>query len=261
MKLTTNQIIILEQAKIEDNKLYLQWKLDRKEYKAINDVLETIGLKRSRKDKAHIADCTTDELEEAIEDIIETWEVETLKETIKKFQFYETPQEVAEYLVELADIQPSDNVLEPSAWKGAIIKEIRKKQYAFMEAVELNPENYNYLYQELFMYPNLLAEKSRFAKDKLTEWNFLNYDRMTFDKIIANPPFSKSQDVKHILKMYETLSEWWRLVSVASASIKTRQGKLYDELRELNPEYVELPSGSFRESGTMVGTVIVIINK
>jgi DNA primase len=36
-------------------------------------------------------------------------------ETIKKFQFYETPQEVAEYLVDLADIQSSDNVLEPSA--------------------------------------------------------------------------------------------------------------------------------------------------
>jgi 16S rRNA G1207 methylase RsmC len=26
-------------------------------------------------------------------------------------------------------------------------------------------------------------------------------------KIIANPPFSKSQDVKHILKMHELLSE------------------------------------------------------
>jgi hypothetical protein len=46
---------------------------------------------------------------------VDTGEVETLKETIKKFQFYSTPKEVAEYLVELAEIKNSDNVLEPSA--------------------------------------------------------------------------------------------------------------------------------------------------
>jgi 16S rRNA G1207 methylase RsmC len=28
-----------------------------------------------------------------------------------------------------------------------------------------------------------------------------------FHKIIANPPFSKNQDVKHILKMYELLEK------------------------------------------------------
>jgi hypothetical protein len=38
-----------------------------------------------------------------------------LKETIKKFQFYPTPKEVSEYLVELADIKEGDMVLEPSA--------------------------------------------------------------------------------------------------------------------------------------------------
>jgi hypothetical protein len=46
--------------------------LDRKQYVSINEVLETIGLKWSRKEKAHIADCTPEELTEAIDDIIET---------------------------------------------------------------------------------------------------------------------------------------------------------------------------------------------
>ena len=84
---------------------------------------------------------------------------------------------------------------------------------------------------------------------------------MQFDKIIANPPFSKSQDVKHILHMYELLNEWWRIVSIASSSIKTREWKLYDELRALNPEFIELPEWSFKESWTLVNTVIVLINK
>jgi 16S rRNA G1207 methylase RsmC len=38
--------------------------------------------------------------------------------------------------------------------------------------------------------------------------DFLSLDERSFDKIIANPPFSKSQDVKHILHMYELLADW-----------------------------------------------------
>jgi len=37
--------------------------------------------------------------------------------------------------------------------------------------------------------------------------DFLDYNDENFDKIVANPPFSKSQDVKHILHMYELLNE------------------------------------------------------
>lgn len=251
MKLTIDQKQILKNWELDWNKFYLQGQLDRKQYTSINEVLETIWFKWNRKDKAHVADCTPEELTQAIDDIIETWEVETLKETIKKFQFYETPQEVAQYLVELADIQQFDNVLEPSAGHGAIIKEIRKKKYAFLEAVELDPNKYNVLRSDHFIN----------TKDKLTEWNFLNYDRMTFDKIVANPPFSKSQDVKHILKMYECLSVWGRLVSVASSWVKWREWKLYDELKSLNPEFIELPEWSFKDSWTMVNTLIVLINK
>ena len=86
MVIIKTQITILREWELDWNKFYLQWQLDRKQYVSINEVLETIGLKRNRKEKAHIADCTPDELIEAIADIIETGEVETLKETIKKFR-------------------------------------------------------------------------------------------------------------------------------------------------------------------------------
>jgi len=249
MKLTIDQKQILKNWELDWNRFYLHGKLDRKQYTSINEVLETIWFKRSRKDKAHVADCTPEELKEAIDDIIETWEVETLKETIKKFQFYETPKEVAEYLVELADIQEDDYVLEPSAWHGAIAGKLRDWQKTV--CIEIDPvkiEN--------------LKEKLRFWKNtELINIDFLSYNDKKFDKIIANPPFSKSQDVKHILHMYSLLNDGWRLVSVASSSIKWREWKLYDELKSLNPEFIELPEGSFKESWTMVNTVIVLINK
>jgi 16S rRNA G1207 methylase RsmC len=59
-----------------------------------------------------------------------------------------------------------------------------------------------------------LIELNQENCEKLVEQNyeviktdFLLYNSKTFDKIVANPPFSKSQDVKHILHMYELLNE------------------------------------------------------
>jgi len=45
MILTPEQIRILQEGKIEENRFYLQSQLDRKQYLNINEVLETIGLK------------------------------------------------------------------------------------------------------------------------------------------------------------------------------------------------------------------------
>ena len=51
----------------------------------INEVLNTIWLIWNKWKKSHIVEWLTQEqLQEAIEDIVETGEVETLKETIKK---------------------------------------------------------------------------------------------------------------------------------------------------------------------------------
>ena len=67
--------------------------------------------------------------------------------------------------------------------------------------------------------------------------------------------------IKVLNGRHELLNKWWRVVSVASSSIQTRQGKLYDELKALNPEFIDLDKWSFKESGTMVNSCIVILNK
>lgn len=89
----------------------------------------------------------------------------------------------------------------------------------------------------------------------------MEYKMRGFDRIIMNPPFSNSQDAKHILHAYSLLKDGGTLVSVASSSIQTREGKVYDELRELPIEWFEVNSGAFKESGTMVNTVILRIIK
>lgn len=275
MKLTEDQINILRDGKIEDNRFYLQWQLDRKQYVNINKVLETIWLKWNRKQKAHIVELLTEEdLQDAIIDICETWEVETIQDTIKKFQFYPTPKELAQKLVELAEVQKDDFVLEPSAWLWNIVDEIlpKIKDWAKynnivliekdIEKVKELKEKYN-CYEWMKDWNDWLWTYSSEHKMNIYLCDFLNnwVNTNCFSKIIMNPPFSKSQDVKHILKAYTHLEKWWRLVSIASSSIETRQGKLYEQFRNLDPQFIKIKENSFKESWTMVNTVIVIINK
>lgn len=250
MKLTNEQIKILQDWRIEDNRFYLQGQLD-KQYKYINEVLNTIWLIWNKWKKAHIAEWLTQEqLQEAIEDIIETGEVETLKETIKKFQFYPTPKEVAEYLVELADIKVGDTVLEPSAWLWNIFDELPyiTNQCKFIELDEVKF--------------NILVDKYWYTKSDMWNWDFLNYNWDTFDRIIMNPPYNKRQDYKHIKKAISLLNTWWRVVWLMSRWILFRED--YKDLKEdiLEHWYIEeVEAGAFKESWTMIWTCIIVYNK
>ena len=76
-----------------------------------------------------------------------------------------------------------------------------------------------------------------------------------------NPPFQKNQDVKHILKAYTHLRDWWKIVAIAPVWILSKTTKLHEELKALNPELIELEAWDFKESWTMIKTCILIINK
>ena len=170
----------------------------------------------------------------------------------KEFQFFATPSELANRLVELADLCESDLVLEPSAGKGAIVNAILERQIGKrVWGFELKPENQ----KELNQIPNF----------RLLGYDFLTECGNTFDKIIANPPFAKNQDIDHIRTMYSHLSDEGRIVSIASnhwrSSTNKKEVAFREWLEELNAEIIDLDGGTFKESGTMVSACIVIINK
>lgn len=247
MKIEQNIQSILSDGTFEGSKYFLpKVQLDRKDYVKCNDVLETIGMKWNRGQKAHIGD--SEDLEATFRWILESGEVETLKEYRERFQFFPTPQKLAEYLVQLAEIENDSSILEPSAWQWAILWEFPHYNRCF--AVELDINNFN-----------ILQEKYSQTKLNILKQDFLEYKDGIFDRIIMNPPFANSQDVKHILHAYSLLQEGGTLVSVASYNIRTREWKLYDDLRALPIEWFEVDSGAFKESGTMVNTVILRIFK
>jgi len=82
-----------------------------------------------------------------------------------------------------------------------------------------------------------------------------------FERIIANPPFSRQADVDHVLHAYSLLAPGGRLVSVMSAGVTFRTTAKTARLMALKPVIEPLPDGAFKESGTNVRTCIVTLEK
>jgi len=84
-----------------------------------------------------------------------------------------------------------------------------------------------------------------------------------FDRVAMNPPFELRQDISHVTKAFGLLKPSGKLVSVMSAGVTFRQDKKAVDVRELleahQGQILPLPEGSFKESGTGVNTVIVVM--
>jgi len=171
----------------------------------------------------------------------------------KEFQFYETPKTLANELAYIADIKDTDIVLEPSAGQGAIIRAINE----YCNAVV--PDCY-----ELMDVNRMILNKSGLKFNLLGDDFFTHKDKM-YTKIIANPPFTKNADIEHLQHMYKFLSENGKLVCITSESWEIGSQKKQIEFKEwlssLDSEVINIDRGIFKESGTMVGGNVVVINK
>lgn len=175
----------------------------------------------------------------------------------KDFQFFGTPASLCDKLVEMSDIQPGLRVLEPEAGQGAIIEAIRRKTiFLTIDYYELMLQNADIIKQKFNMIETVQFVGNDFLEAPTT---------YTYDRIIANPPFSKNQDIDHIYKMYELLRENGIITTIASkhwqSSSNKKELQFRNWLKEVNATIEDVDGGEFKESGTMVATCIIRIKK
>lgn len=169
------------------------------------------------------------------------------------FQFFATPPEVADWLVMLAGgIHEDEKVLEPSAGTGAIIDAIHRScNDVIVDCFELMPEN-----------KELLSMKKNI---QILGDDFTKCDVAQYDKIIANPPFSKNQDIKHVKRMYEHLKEGGTVAAIMSCHWKIASEKECADFRkwleDVGGKIYNIEGGAFQTSGTGIETTAVIITK
>ncbi|HUW45751.1 MAG TPA: RsmD family RNA methyltransferase [Dehalococcoidia bacterium] len=245
MRVENEVLAVLSNAKTEGNSLFLMGQLDRKMYERTNKVLEASGGKWNRKAKAHIFD---GDAFSRIDQIILSGEVEIPKD---EFNYFPTPSVVVDRLMDIAEIAEGMSLLEPSAGKGSIAHRC-VEEGAIVECYELMESNFQYLIDQ---------EEFNFVGNE----DFLTVDHTSkkFDRVVMNPPFAKQADIKHVLHALKFLKPNGLLVAVMSAGVTFRENSLTKEFRDLVDErggsIEKLPDGAFKESGTMVNTVIVTI--
>lgn len=137
--------------------------------------------------------------------------------------FFPTPLETAQTLIDYAEISEGMSVLEPSAGMGHIADQIREAGFE-PDVCEIS-----------FQRRELLALKGF----NIVEFDFLELTE-TYDRIIMNPPFSDRRDSEHVQHAYSLLKPGGRLVAIVGEGVFFGSDKRAKEFRD----WVELVGGS-----------------
>jgi predicted RNA methylase len=245
---------VLQRSTIVDKLLVLPGQLERPLYEKVNLVLLNAGGCWSKKQKGHLfaSDPTA-----ILGLTLETGQIDNLvddaKAEKKAFQAFYTPADFARHVVELADPRAGHFVLEPSCGEGALVRAILEcgADWAGLTAVELNPK-------AIAVTRDLIA-----ACDdvNLIEGDFLKIPlrKGDFDRIVMNPPFTRDQDIAHVAHALTLLAPGGVLVAIMSPN--TARAAFTDLIFGHDFEIEEVPAGTFKESGTNIATIILIIRK
>ena len=246
-------LAVLSTVEIKGNNVRITAQLDRKLYLAVNKVLDRIGGKWNKKAKAHVFDMDpTERLEVVINSGVLDPKVKT--------GYFPTPAVIVDRMIELADLDSGQLILEPSAGQGHISDEICKHIGLHTHEImicETLPENIHILREKEYVVEELefLAMAVECHENKLE-----------FDRIVMNPPFERQNDISHVTTAYSLLAPGGILVTIMSAGVLFRENKktvdFRDNIMEQNVTYLDrLPAGAFKESGTMVNTILLRLEK
>lgn len=245
MRISQDVIGVLDRCETDGARLVLPGQLDRRDYVAVNKVIEEAGGKWNRREKAHLFDGDAAEI---VDRLITAGEVTAAH---KVTGYFSSPPAVVDQLISLARLGPDMTALEPSAGTGAIVSALVPLVSAVV-AVEIDHGRSDELRRQGFTC--------------LHEGDFLALDQggLLCDRVIMNPPFARHQDVAHVMHALEFLRPGrGLLVSVMSLGVTFRQDRASAAFRDLversGGEFVPVPDGSFRESGTDVSTVIAVV--
>jgi len=244
-----NILRVAKEGFIEGNVIKFPFTMDDDTYASIALLLESIGGKWVDKVKGFLYKHNP---EQSFKNLINQTKIEIEVSDEMRWQeqtqFYPTPTTISAKLLEMANIKSGDVILEPSAGRGGIADLFPTENGKIL--IEYDVTNYEYLLSRGYNVMN---------------GDFLSFTELIFDKVIMNPPFSKQQDIRHILHAFGMLNVGGTLVAVANENILYRHNKeavaFQNFLKENNAEVIEIESGAFVDSGTMINTIIIKINK
>jgi hypothetical protein len=163
--------------------------------------------------------------------------------------FFPTPPEIIARMLQLARIETTHRVLDPSAGAGDLCLAVRKLG-AVVECFEINSD----LHQAL-----TLLGFQPLDRDFL-----FATPRPIYDRVLMNPPFSKDAYIDHVRAAYEWLAPSGELVAVlpngyrSSRSLQRRN--FSDWLDDLDASRYDNPADAFTKSNRSCGVSTHLIH-
>ncbi len=230
--------------------------LDRDVYLAVDKVLKGLGGKWNRKSRGHVfPDDPMPSIKLAIAN-------SAYQDRAHDLQMFETPEQLAHQMVELARVDLHDEVLEPSAGRGRIVRELLTKTTR-VTAIDIDDQNI----QALRSLAGRLAPTMEVIQANFIQWGAISRERIycRFAAVVMIPPFTSGQDIDHVMVSSAHLKPGGRLVAIMSEGPffrGDRQSLKFREWLEATRGTSErLPEATFKESGTKVATRLVIIDR
>lgn len=178
----------------------------------------------------------------------------------RNFGFFPTPAAVAARAFEAAGIgmpqtwsgtYPRLNILEPSAGRGDLAKPLTAAGHK-VTCVEIQAA-----------FAAELGGQGHARTVRGDVFDMTPADLGQFDRIVMNPPFDGQRDIDHVNHAVQFLAPGGVLVAIMSASVEFRENHkavaFRQRIERMRGRIIDLPDGAFRESGTMVNTVLVTL--
>lgn len=215
------------------------------EYAAVKRLLETAGAKYVGKRKC-FAFPEGQDAQAVLDKLLAKERVNPKKE----FQFFASTQPVVELMRSNLPDLSGKRVLEPSAGDG-VLADLAKSLGADVSTVELWEQNVRELRKK--GYSPLVKDFLQVTVDELGG----------FDAILANPPFTGGQDIEHFMHMLKFLKPGGTLCCVMSTTWQEGRQRKQQEFKEFlskqDVSFDALPPGTFKDSGTSVGALMVTL--
>lgn len=184
-------------------------------------------------------------------------QAEKLRAKIESLQFanipgyFPTPANLVSDMIDAAKLPEGCRVLEPSAGSGAIVDGIKARvPSASVDAFERHSS---------------LRDILQMKGANLIGSDFTEAEPVpSYDYVLMNPPFENGQDMEHVRHAFAFLKPGGRLVAIMSPGPFYRSDRKAAAFREwfddLNGYKTDIAAGAFKESGTGIATVMIVID-
>lgn len=170
----------------------------------------------------------------------------TAPRAIAVHQLFQTPPDIAARLVGLLDLKPRARVLEPSAGLGRLLDALKPFEPSEVVAVDIAPECTGELFRQDRQ--GVTIKQRDFLAVQQAELGL-------FDAVAMNPPFHMRADIRHIQHALTFLKPGGRLAALCMGGYLRRE-----TLEPLASTWIDLPAGTFKETGTGVSTALIVID-